>query len=302
MQAVDRHPHKGAGTLRHPAMSRRVSVESFSDALGLDTDTGIWRTRVATAGRISYPTEQNAACFDLEDGSFWFTHRNRCIVAAARRFPPDGFILDVGGGNGFVAQGLVEGGYETVVLEPGPTGALNAREGRGLPTVINATLGEAGIRTGSVPAVGLFDVLEHIEDDRAFVRHLTDIVRPGGLFYLTVPSFNWLWSTADVEAMHYRRYTKESLTGVLSGFDVLYSTYLFERLVPLFMLLRVLPYRIGFSRSRPARSYEREHAVGSKRLADALGRILDHEVAAITAGESLLTGSSLLVVARRRDP
>jgi len=278
-----------------------VNVASFSDALHFDAATGIWRTNVAAAESISYPADQNDACFRLEDGSFWFTHRNRCIVTAVRQYPPSGFILDVGGGNGFVARGLIEAGFATVLLEPGGMGAQNARDARRLPTVINATLDEAAIRPGSVPSVGLFDVLEHIEDDRGFAHQLAGIVRPGGLLYLTVPSFNWLWSTADVEAMHYRRYTRRSLTDSLaSGFDVLYATYLFERLVPLFALMRALPYRVGFTRPKSGHAYEREHAAGSQRLADALGRMLNHEVAAIAAGKSLAVGSSLLVVARRR--
>ena len=284
-----------------PAGESTVNVASLSDALHFDADTGIWRTQASAAARISYPADQNAECFRLEDGSFWFTHRNRCIVTAVRRFPPDGFILDVGGGNGFVAQGLIEAGFETVLLEPGGMGAQNARDARRLPTVINATLGDAAIRTGSVPSVGLFDVLEHIEDDRSFSRQLADIIKPGGFLYLTVPSFNWLWSTADVEAMHYRRYTRRSLMEALAGgFDVLYSTYLFERLVPLFMLMRALPYRVGLSRPRATHSYEREHAAGNERLANTLRRILDHEVVAIAAGKSLAVGSSLLVIARRR--
>jgi len=278
-----------------------VNVESLSDGLRLDPETGIWRTNRAEG--ISYPADQNDACFRLEDGSFWFTHRNRCIITAVRRFPPDGFILDVGGGNGFVAEGLIGAGYETALLEPGGAGARNAREARRLPTVINATIVEAALRPNSVPNVGLFDVLEHIEDDRAFVRHLSHIMRPGGFLYLTVPSFNWLWSTADVDAMHYRRYTKRSLTDVLAeGFDVLYATCLFQRLVPLSLLMRALPYRLGLSRPKPEHAYEREHAVGRTWLAELLGRMLDHEVATIAAGKSLAVGSSLLVVARRRQP
>jgi hypothetical protein len=27
-------------------------------------------------------------CFDVEDRSFWFAHRNKAIIAAVRRFPP----------------------------------------------------------------------------------------------------------------------------------------------------------------------------------------------------------------------
>jgi SAM-dependent methyltransferase len=280
-----------------------VSVESLSDALRLDAETGIWRPTVADAGRLSYPADHNAACCGIEDDSFWFTHRNRCIIAAVRRFPPEGLILDIGGGNGFVARGLTDAGYETALLEPGSVGARNAREQRRLRTVINATIAEAAFRTGSVPNVGLFDVLEHIEDDRMFVRQLRDMVRPGGFLYLTVPAFDWLWSISDVDAMHYRRYTRRSLADVLAGgFEVIYSTYLFQRLVPLSILVRALPYRAGVARPRAAHAYEREHAVRRTTLAGVLRRMLEHEVSAIAGGKSLAVGSSLLVVAQRGRP
>jgi SAM-dependent methyltransferase len=286
-----------------PADDSDVNMALLSDALHFDENTGIWRANVAAARDVSYPADHNAACFHLEDGSFWFTHRNRCIIAAVRRFPPEGLILDIGGGNGFVARGLTDAGYETALLEPGSVGARNAREQRRLRTVINATIAEAAFRTGSIPNVGLFDVLEHIEDDSMFVRELCDIVRPGGFLYLTVPAFNWLWSMSDVDAMHYRRYTKRSLENVLAGgFEVLYSTYLFQRLVPLSILVRALPYRAGVARPRPAHAYEREHAVRRTTLAGVLGWMLEHEVSAIAGGKSLAVGSSLLVVARRDRP
>ena len=67
------------------------------------------------------------------------------------------------------------------------------------------------------------------------------------------------------------------------------------------MLVRALPYRIGLARRRRADHYEREHAVERRRLAGALGWMLDHEVTAIAAGKSLRIGSSLLVVARRQQ-
>ena len=275
-----------------------VDVGSLSDALRLDPDTGIWHASIA--GQISYPADHNAACFLIENDSFWFNHRNRCITAAVRRRPPDGFILDVGGGNGYVARGLMDAGYEAVLLEPGANGAIHAKQDRRLPTVINATLDDARIRAGSIPNIGLFDVLEHIEDDKTFVGQMFDLVQPGGLLYLTVPAFDWLWSMSDIDAMHYRRYTKRSLGKVLDGrFDVLYSTYLFQRLVPVSFLIRALPYAIGLSRPKPASAYEADHASGRKWLADALNRLLGHEVSAIATGNSLRMGSSLLVVARR---
>ena len=275
-----------------------MNVESISDALRFDPDSGLWRA--SGIGAISYPAEHNAACFRVEDSSFWFRHRNRCILAAVGRFKPDGVILDVGGGNGYVARGLIDAGYDAALLEPGPVGARNARERRQVPTVINATIEDAAIRPASLPNVALFDVLEHVESDRAFVERLHAIVRPGGLLYVTVPAFDWLWSMSDVDAMHYRRYTRRSLADVLeSRFELLYATYLFGRLVPVFFLMRTLPYRLSLARSRPAEAYEADHAAGRTGQSPMLERLLASEVSAIAAGKSLRIGSSLLVVARR---
>src|ERR1051325_11084300 len=55
-------------------------------------DEAIWMA--GTVDQVSYPTEGNASCFELEDRSFWFSHRSRCIVEVLRRFPPDGVIFD----------------------------------------------------------------------------------------------------------------------------------------------------------------------------------------------------------------
>ena len=158
------------------------------------------------------------------------------------------------------------------------------------------------MRPGSVPNIGLFDVLEHIENDTMFARHLFELVRPGGFLYLTVPAFNWLWSMSDVDAMHYRRYTRRSLGTLLANrFDVLYSTYLFQRLVPISFLTRALPYALGLARTKPASAYKTDHAAGSRWLAATLNRWLEGEVSMIAAGRTAQVGSSLLVVARRVD-
>ena len=127
--------------------------------------------------RPTYPDAGNAFCFQVEDGSFWFHHRNACILGAVRRFPPAGPVFDIGGGNGFVARGLVQQGFPAVVVEPGPEGARNARS-RGLDPVVCAALDDAGFRPGALPAAGLFDVLEHLDDDVDVLRRLGVLVAP----------------------------------------------------------------------------------------------------------------------------
>lgn len=71
----------------------------------------------------------NDQCFGIENKSFWFQHRNTCIVELVQKFPPrgNGPILDVGGGDGFVAKGLMDAGWDVVLVAPGPVGARNAK-------------------------------------------------------------------------------------------------------------------------------------------------------------------------------
>ena len=70
-------------------------------------------------GPISYPEDGNSNCFEFENESFWFKHRNNCIIAMVRTFPPTGIILDIGGGNGIVSLALQEAGFKTILIEPG---------------------------------------------------------------------------------------------------------------------------------------------------------------------------------------
>ena len=125
------------------------------------------------AGSVSYPDQAHGACFEMESESWWFRHRNRCLTAAIRAYPPGGPIVDIGGGNGFVSLALQAAGHDTILLEPGSEGARNAYA-RGLRPVIRATFEASGFRPRSLAAAGMFDVLEHIDDDRGFLDQLVE--------------------------------------------------------------------------------------------------------------------------------
>ena len=85
---------------------RFVVIDPSALAANLERGTdGLWWPR--TRSRVDYPDEGNAFCFQVEDHSFWFQHRNACILAVMSRYPPGGTLFDIGGGNGFVARALV---------------------------------------------------------------------------------------------------------------------------------------------------------------------------------------------------
>src|SRR5580698_4932793 len=125
--------------------STAVKVQEIATNLELG-EHGIWFCKGNS--NVSYPSAGNENCFQVEDHSFWFQHRNRCISSIVRGFPPAGALFDLGGGNGFVSLGLESAGWESIVVEPGRMGAINARK-RGLANVICATLEDADFRSHS---------------------------------------------------------------------------------------------------------------------------------------------------------
>jgi SAM-dependent methyltransferase len=207
---------------------------------------GLWTARVIS--NVSYPEDGNELCFNLEDATFWFRYRNNCILEVIRFLPPPGTFFDIGGGNGYVAQAIQKMGLDTVLVEPGLSGARNAVQ-RGVRHVVRATLEDAGFLPEVLPAVGLFDVIEHIQEDRAFLAEIHRLMSPGGRVYVTVPAFEWLWSSEDARCGHWRRYTVRSISSTLeaAGFGVEFATYSFGFLPAPIFLFRTLPHRLGLA-------------------------------------------------------
>ena len=93
----------------------------------------------------------------------------------------------------------------------------------------------------------LMDVLEHVEDDEAFLKDLLarDVVDPQTCVLITVPAYAWLISAHDVFLRHFRRYTNRTLRQRLehAGLRVIEGSYFFLSLLPLRML-QVLKERL----------------------------------------------------------
>ncbi len=119
--------------------------------------------------KVSYPETGNESAFEIEQDSFWFNHRNKCIAEAVLKYAPDQVFFDIGGGNGFVSKELEERGVSTVLVEPGIQGCLNAKK-RNLKQIICSTLNIEAFKKQTIPSIGLFDVVEHIEEGLAFLK------------------------------------------------------------------------------------------------------------------------------------
>ncbi|MCX6357389.1 MAG: class I SAM-dependent methyltransferase [Candidatus Aureabacteria bacterium] len=272
-----------------------LDLNKFSAAL--TCRDGIWFS--PSASPVSYPHEIRDLIFQIEDSSFWFRHRNCCIGEAIRNYPPAGVLLELGGGNGCVSKYLQDNQIGVVLLEPDIAGIRNARE-RGVKNLICSTYKDARFNGHSLPAIGLFDVLEHIEDDLGFLRDVKNTLMPGGRVYITSPAHNFLWADADDYGKHFRRYALGSLSSILgkAGFEAEYGTYLFSLLPTPILLLRALPYAIGI-RGRWSVERARKEYMHDRGLAQSLLRYFGHlECALIKHRKRIPFGSSCLVIGR----
>jgi SAM-dependent methyltransferase len=259
---------------------------------------GVWYS--GHRSEISHPEQCHHWYRLAEDDSYWFRHRAASIVACLRRIPPEGAVFDVGGGNGHVTKAMRDAGLESILVEPSVSAVSNAVS-RGLSPIVCSTLEDAGFAAGSLPAVGLFDVLEHIADDAGFLRQIHSLVVPRGRLYLTVPAYPWLWSSHDELVGHYRRYTLGRLKRTLGSghFEVEYGTYLFSFLVPPILLARTLPTRLGLRKPSGDQEQLCRELGGRASLANRLvAPLLRCEQALVRRGRFIPCGSSCLVVAR----
>jgi hypothetical protein len=211
---------------------------------------GIYRNK--KNAEISYPDVGNDSCFSFEDVSPWFKQRNELINILINRNKLSGNFLDIGGGNGFQAKSLEENkSIEKIFLvEPGYSGCLNAKK-RGIENVFCGLFQDFNFVENKISICGLFDVIEHIEDDITFLNELYEKLPLNSHVLINVPALQWLWSDADIHSGHYRRYSREDLYRIKkeTKFQFIDDGYYFSHYtLPLF-ILRVIPFRLGLRKN-----------------------------------------------------
>ena len=260
-------------------------------------EPGLW-SATALDPDVSYPVTGHRNLAAIEDESYWFRHRAEIVTGWLSRNPPNGCLFDVGGGNGFMVRAIRDAGYPAVLLEPGTDGCRVALS-RGLAPVLNGTTRTLAVPSSSLPSVGLFDVIEHVANDREFLRHIFDLLVPGGRLYMLVPAHQGLWSTNDEVAGHFRRYSRREIVRELgeAGFEPVYSTYLFRALVLPVLILRALPFRVGIRESRATTTDA--HLLPDGPIGRAISKTFESESRKINEERTLGTGTSVFIVSAK---
>jgi SAM-dependent methyltransferase len=109
----------------------------------------------------------------------------RCVAGC-----PEGPIIEIGSGGGFIKEVLPETVTTDLHLEPHLDRVMSAER--------------IDFPDQSVAAILMLNVFHHLPDPRAFLREAERALRPGGRIILIEPAHTWLWKRL------YRLFSAES--------------------------------------------------------------------------------------------
>lgn len=190
-----------------------------------------------------------AFLFEMEQRHFWHTGRKKIILDVLRRNIAnltECRMLEIGCGNGNVLTFLEANG---IAIEGGDIFIDALRFCRQRSNSTNLYL----LDILSLPfrdnfeIIGIFDVLEHIENDIDALSEINIALKAGGNLILTVPAYQWLWSPFDQGVGHKRRYSLKDITAKLesNGFVVkkisFYVSFLFPIIAAIRLITKALP-------------------------------------------------------------
>ncbi len=243
-----------------------------------------------------YDPEDLRVLYNSEEKHFWFINRKNVIKETFVKYVhPNSDIIEIGAGTGNIAKMLLNLGYNMSVGEIHANGIEYAKE-YGINKRFQFNLLESPF-VQHFDVVAMFDVIEHIENEKLALYNISQMLKANGLLIVTVPAHSWLWSMDDVVGHHKRRYTIQSLTKVLvdNGFELLSAKYFFVAIIPLLFLRTYI--------RNPNKRKKKESIDQIK-----LNKLINATLNVITKYENKLLkhvnspfGGSIIAVAKKRD-
>jgi dolichyl-phosphate beta-glucosyltransferase len=225
--------------------ARRAVASRPPRADALSPSTIAVAPRTASASTEVFDDTNAAMLADADRSHWWFRSKAALVATALRRTARarhlQGWLVDIGGGAGGVTALLGWPPDRVAVLEGNHALALQAYRSHGLAT-LRTLVDHLPLADGAAEVVCLLDVLEHLYDPSTALREAGRVLAPDGRLVVTVPAHRWLWSAADEQLGHVKRYTRPALASelVAAGFEPVLITHVFSWLVPPVFLTRKL--------------------------------------------------------------
>jgi SAM-dependent methyltransferase len=155
---------------------------------------------------------------------YWIVRKE--LRGAIRRCGRSPLILDVGGRKSHYTIGLPASITISDLprnselqrrLHLGTTAEINEQTGRrrsNIREVIFDDMTRTALPSDSFDIAVAVEVLEHVQEDRLFVRNVLRVLKPGGCFIMTTPNGDFVPNNNPDHKRHYRR---EQLRGLLEA-------------------------------------------------------------------------------------
>jgi len=108
------------------------------------------------------------------------------ILRHVERLVDPGRLLDVGAGPGFMVAAAGERGWDASGVDLNGWAAAYARDELGVE-VRQGSLEDAGLGAGSLDALSMLDLIEHVADPHRLVTEAARVLRPGGVLAILTP-------------------------------------------------------------------------------------------------------------------
>jgi len=213
-------------------------------------------------------------------------------IAAARR---DLHILDCGCGTGYNLRNLLRPYGRTFGFDF-DLDAIRRARGAGGP-LVRADIQRIPFLSNTFDLATSFDVVQSVPDDRAALRDMARVLKPGGSVVLNVTALDVLRGDHSDVWGELRRYTRDRAAALVSGAGLQPTriSYLFGSLVPLMLAVRRAQ---AMRRRYRAPTGDEDLTVPSAPVNLALTALVRAEVA-LARRVDIPFGSSLLIVARK---
>jgi SAM-dependent methyltransferase len=143
---------------------------------------------------------------------WWFAGRRLILnhLLNSLRLSPKSRILEVGCGTGANIPMLQKFG-SVAAVELASFARDHVRAAMKIEVAPGSLPDDLPYADRKLDLICLFDVLEHVERDQEALCILRERLAPKGLLIITVPAYQWLYSSHDAQHHHYRRYTARRL-------------------------------------------------------------------------------------------